>query len=86
MGDIIQFKKPEKKDVQVEFLESLSPEQVDMYGEVVMLIQEEFDQLQGELIKCKAENEVLKLKIQTLEEEQWIIMTKRNTNTMWMGN
>lgn len=69
MGDIIQFKKPEKKDVQVEFMESLSPEQVDMYAEVVMLLQNEFDELQGELIKCKAENEMLKLKIQSLEGE-----------------
>lgn len=69
MGDIIQFKKPEKKDVQVEFMESLSPEQVDMYGEVVMLLQNEFDELQGELIKCKAENETLKLKIQSLKGE-----------------
>lgn len=69
MGDIIQFKKPEKKDVQVEFMESLSPRQVDLYTEVVLLIQNEIDELQGELIKCKAENEMLKLKIQSLEGE-----------------
>ena len=70
MGDIIQFKKPEKKDVQVEFLESLSPKQVDLYAEVLLLNQNEIDELQAELVRCKAENEVLKLKIQTLEEEQ----------------
>ena len=70
MGDIIQFKKPEKKDVQVEFMESLSPKQVDLYAEVVLLIQNEIDELQAELVRCKAENKVLKLKIQTLEEEQ----------------
>lgn len=64
MTDILRFKRKELED---EFLDSLSEEQTEMFAQIMMNVSNEFDQLNRMYISKVAECEVLKTKLQNGE-------------------
>ena len=67
MDNIIQFKKPQEKSIEDQFLDSLNDEQQEMFHEMLVKIQEEFDELQSKLVKKIAECEMLRLENESLK-------------------
>ena len=67
MDNIIQFKMPQKKSIEDQFLDSLNDEQQEMFFEILMKIQDEFDELQSKLVKKIAECEMLRIENESLK-------------------
>ena len=67
MDNIIQFKLPQKKSVEDQFLDSLNNEQQEVFHEILVKIQDEFDKLQGELVRKIAECEMLRIENECLK-------------------
>ena len=67
MDNIIQFKMPQKKSIEDQFLDSLDDEQQEMFHKILVEIQEEFDKLQGELVRKIAESEMLRIENESLK-------------------
>lgn len=69
MNNIIKFKKPQKKNIEELFMESLTERQTEMFFEIIELIQQDIDKLQATLLKKITECELLRLENESLKGE-----------------
>ena len=61
MNNIIQFKMPQKKSIEDQFLDGLNDCQQKMFNEILQRRQEELEELQSELVKKIVECEILRI-------------------------